>query len=101
MPAVDPVAAPVAGPVGESVDGLLTFEVGTFERSTFERSTFNGSVAQPNARATPPIDMLEMLKVEQMISVRPVPAGLGCVAPGLVEAKGAAVLVPELAWELP
>jgi hypothetical protein len=50
MPAVDPVAAPAASPVGEIVGGLLTFEAGTF----------NGSVAQPNAWATPPIDVLNV-----------------------------------------
>jgi hypothetical protein len=50
MPAVDPVAAPAAGPVGEIAGGLLTFEAGTF----------NGSAAQPNACATPPIDVLNV-----------------------------------------
>jgi hypothetical protein len=77
MPAVDPVAAPVADPAGEIADELGILKLGTF----------NGSETQP------------VLAVEQGVSVRFVPPGLACVAP-VTETEGAAVLGIGLNWGL-
>ena len=73
MPLADPVAVPVAEIVGWPV--------------ALELGTLNGSVAQFCAGATPMTD-----DVEQSVCVRPVPPGLACVAPGVVEAEGTTVV---------
>jgi hypothetical protein len=72
MPPVDPAAA--LEPAGEVADGP---------------GTFNRSKAQPTAVATPPADVLE---IEQGVSARPIPPGLACVAPAVIETEGTAML---------
>jgi hypothetical protein len=47
--------------------------------------TFNRPKAQPSAVATPPNDVFD---IEQGVSVRFIPPGLGCVAPVVMETEG-------------